>query len=63
MGLLTDQKKEDVLDNLRKWIKLQKDTPYGSITAEIFWEQRTPIKVEIKQGGKRTILTSEINFD
>ena len=65
---MTEQKKDlqknrDALDTLRQWIKLQKDTPYGSIKLEVFWEKHIPIKIEIKQGTKRAVLTSNTDFD
>lgn len=55
--------KKDVLDILREWIKLQHDTSHGSIKPEIFWENHVPVKIEINQGDKRTLLTSKTNFD
>lgn len=53
----------DALDILRRWIRIQKDMPYGTIKPEITIEDHIPIKVEIKQGDKRIVLTNNTIFD
>lgn len=54
---------KDALDTLREWIKIQKDMPYGTIRVEITIENHIPIKVEIRQGDKRVVLTNNTIFD
>jgi len=58
-----NNRKEDALDKLREWIKIQKDMPYGSIKPEITIENHAPVKVEIYLGDKRVVITANTTFD
>lgn len=60
---ISETEKKDVFEVLKEWLKLQKDMPYGDIKPKITIENFIPIKIEIKQGDKRVILTEKTVFD